>query len=62
LAIQRAEAVVEEILEVAAGRLDNIEMSTTGYGEVAPSACNVSERGRGINRRVEVWISKSAES
>lgn len=62
LAIERAGAVVEEILQVAGDRLSNIEMSTAGYGEIAPSACNISERGRGINRRVEVWISKTNES
>jgi phosphate transport system substrate-binding protein len=60
LAIQRAAAVVEEIQSVADGRLDNITMLAKGYGEVAPSACNISERGRGINRRVEVWISNAA--
>jgi len=36
-------------------------MTTSGYGEVAPSACNVSDRGRGINRRVEVWIANTVE-
>lgn len=60
LAVQRATAVIEEIQAVAEGRLDNITMLAKGYGEVAPSACNISERGRGINRRVEVWISNAA--
>lgn len=59
LAIQRAGAIVDEIRDTAAGRLDNVAMKTAGFGEIAPSACNVSERGRGINRRVEVWISNS---
>lgn len=59
LANQRAGAVVEELRDVAEGRLDNVTLSTVGFGEIAPSACNVTERGRAINRRVEVWVSKT---
>ncbi len=62
LAIERAGSVMTEVRQVAGNLLDTVEMSTAGYGEVAPSACNISDRGRGINRRVEVWISKTAES
>ena len=62
LAVQRAEAVLEEVRAVAGDRLNNVTMKTLGYGEIAPSACNVSERGRAINRRVEVWVSKTQES
>lgn len=61
LAVDRANAVMDEIRQVAGDRLGNVEMSAAGYGEVAPSACNVSNRGRGINRRVEVWVSKTDE-
>ena len=61
LAIERANAVMDEIRQVAGNRLDNVEILTTGYGEIAPSACNISDRGRGINRRVEVWVSTSVE-
>ena len=62
LAIERAGAVLEEILATAGNRLDGIEMTAIGFGEVAPSACNISERGRGINRRVEIWIQNTTES
>ena len=62
LAMQRAKAVMKEITEIAGARLDNVSMSSTGFGEVAPSACNISDRGRGINRRVEVWIANSVGS
>lgn len=62
LAEQRAAAVMDEMRAITGGSLTNVTMSTAGYGEIAPSACNISDRGRGINRRVEVWISKSVES
>ncbi len=58
LSVGRAGSVLEEVRAAAGGRLDHIEMLTAGFGEVAPSACNVSDRGKSINRRVEVWISK----
>lgn len=58
LAVERAGAVMDIVREEAGDRLPNVTMATSGYGEVAPSACNVSDRGRSINRRVEVWISE----
>lgn len=60
LSLGRAGTVLEEVRAAAGDRLDHIQMATSGYGEVAPSACNVSERGRSINRRVEVWISSDS--
>ncbi len=59
---ERADALMAELNDTAKGRLSHIQMSSAGYGEVAPSACNVSERGRAINRRVEVWISKDSSN
>ena len=56
----RAASVMEQVQEASQGRLDQIQMATAGFGEVAPSACNVSERGKAINRRVEVWISRDS--
>lgn len=61
LAIERAQAVRDELTSIAGDQLSSLQMATSGYGEVAPSACNVSDRGRSINRRVEVWVSNSAE-
>lgn len=61
LALQRADAVRDEIIALAGDRLGQVQMEIAGYGEVAPSACNISDRGRAINRRVEVWISNSVE-
>lgn len=62
LAIERAGAVLDEIRSVAGDRIADIEMTTMGFGEVAPSACNITERGRGINRRVEIWIKNGTAS
>ncbi len=56
LSIGRATQVLRDVQVAANGRLDHIKMSTSGYGEVAPSACNITDRGRSINRRVEVWM------
>ena len=56
LAEQRASQVLAEMRAKVGDRLDGITMTTAAYGEVAPSACNATDRGRSINRRVEVWI------
>lgn len=61
LSAGRAGEVMEHIREAAAGRLDHIEFAATGFGEIAPSACNVTAAGQAINRRVEVWLT-TAES
>lgn len=56
LSIGRAQQVQDTLRASAGDRLAGIEMATAGFGEVSPSACNTTENGRGINRRVEVWI------
>lgn len=61
LSEQRARSVVDELRAWAGDRLTGIEFAAAGFGEIAPSACNSTEYGRGINRRVEVWIDKNAE-
>lgn len=60
LAQGRAAQVQAELAAFAGARLSGIEMETAAYGEVAPSACNASDTGRAINRRVEIWIESQA--
>ncbi|WP_341368026.1 phosphate ABC transporter substrate-binding/OmpA family protein [Yoonia sp. BS5-3] len=60
LSQQRAGQVANELRETSGGRLSNIDISSVGYGEIAPSGCNSSEEGRRINRRVEIWIKAPA--
>ncbi len=56
LSESRANQVMAELAAFAGDRVANLEMGVSGFGEIAPSACNINENGRTINRRVEVWI------
>lgn len=60
LSLVRAEQVATAINSLASTELSGINVTTKGYGEMAPSACNETLDGKRINRRVEVWIRKSA--
>ncbi len=56
LSVSRASQVMDELTSFAGERLAGLDITASGFGEVAPAACNISEDGRRINRRVEVWI------
>ena len=62
LSQRRAGQVMEEMRAYAGDRVAGLQLSSAGFGEVAPSACNVSEEGRSINRRVEVWIGSASDA
>ena len=57
LAEQRAQRALEELQASAGDRIAELDLESRGFGELAPSACNVTDAGRRIHRRVEVWIS-----
>ena len=60
LSQQRAEAVRQYM--VANGVLPFDKIIAVGYGSMRPLASNSTEKGRAINRRIDVTISPSAES
>ncbi len=57
LARGRAEAVRLALIEAAsAGDLSRVQLRVQAFGEALPMACDDSEAGRAVNRRVEVWL------
>lgn len=60
LSAGRADQVRAALLDFAGDRISGLDISIQAHGELAPTACNISEKGRAINRRVEVWIEADA--
>lgn len=57
LAKKRAETVLQAIKTAAPdGSLDDVVFQVSGFGEAAPLACEDTQVGKNINRRVEIWI------
>jgi len=57
LSLRRAETVRDAILAAAeAADPARITLATDAFGEVMPMACEDSDWGRAVNRRVEVWL------
>ncbi|MEM8787685.1 MAG: phosphate ABC transporter substrate-binding/OmpA family protein [Pseudomonadota bacterium] len=53
----RAAVVLQALLDHPdAGKLANVRLRSTGYGELSPVGCNTDFLGKKRNRRVEVWI------
>ena len=52
----RATQVRDALAELVGDQLDGVTLNVAGYGEISPAACNTTESGRLINRRVETWI------
>ncbi|MEO9514865.1 MAG: phosphate ABC transporter substrate-binding/OmpA family protein [Paracoccaceae bacterium] len=59
LSADRAARVMQEVQSYAGERLTGVSMGVSGYGQLSEAACNSTDDGRKINRRVEVWIKKS---
>jgi phosphate transport system substrate-binding protein len=56
LAQTRAEMVRDAVLQAAeAVNIDRLDITATAFGEAMPMACDSTDWGRDINRRVEVW-------
>ncbi len=55
---QRRAKAVRAAVKLAATTLkpDQVTLSTKAFGEALPMACDDTEWGRQVNRRVEVWI------
>jgi phosphate transport system substrate-binding protein len=57
IAGRRAEAVRQAVMSAAeAADFTQVEMVTEAFGEAMPMACDDSDWGRKVNRRVEVWL------
>ncbi|MGV6849136.1 MAG: phosphate ABC transporter substrate-binding/OmpA family protein [Marinibacterium sp.] len=57
IAVSRARAVMDAVTAATeTGGTDRIDMAAAAFGEALPMACDDSEWGRQVNRRVEVWV------
>jgi phosphate transport system substrate-binding protein len=57
IALARAEAVRNAVMSAAqAAGAGQVEIGVEAFGEALPMACDNSDWGRKVNRRVEVWV------
>lgn len=57
IALKRAEGVRDAVLASAETvSLERVALEVDGFGEALPMACDDSDWGRQVNRRVEVWV------
>ncbi len=57
LSLRRAETVRNAIRSAAeAADPDRVTLDIDAFGEAMPMACEDSDWGRAVNRRVEVWL------
>ena len=54
LSKRRANSVRKEVLKFLGGA--DIDLIAEGFGEIVPMACDDTDWGRQVNRRVEVWV------
>jgi phosphate transport system substrate-binding protein len=57
VSLRRADKVLQAVQAAAeTADLSQVTLTSTGYGEAFPVACDDTAWGRGVNRRVEVWL------
>ncbi|MFD2738357.1 substrate-binding domain-containing protein [Sulfitobacter aestuarii] len=57
IALRRAEAVRRAVIAAAVtANPERLQLDVDAFGEAMPMACDDSEWGRQVNRRVEVWV------
>jgi len=57
LSLRRAESVRDAVLAAAeAADPDRVTLALDAFGEAMPMACEDTDWGRAVNRRVEVWL------
>lgn len=57
IALKRAQSVRDAVLATAEpGSVARVEVQVDAFGEALPMACDDSNWGRQVNRRVEVWV------
>lgn len=57
IALKRAESVMKAVIEASeTADFSLLDMSVDAFGEAMPMACDDSDWGRKVNRRVEVWV------
>ena len=57
IAERRADAVRKAVVATAEiANLDRVTLEMDAFGEALPMACDDSDWGRQVNRRVEVWV------
>lgn len=57
IATKRAEAVRDAVIKSAeTANLERVRIGVDAFGEALPMACDDSDWGRQVNRRVEVWL------